>query len=71
MNPDDLNLPSKDYAEAFIRIQHFHRDLQKLMLNKDYVQARSVARAIAIEAMHIGIWCRQFISDVDESEPKE
>jgi hypothetical protein len=68
MSFDDLNMPSQDYAEAFIRIQHLHRDLQKLMLSKDYVQARSVARAIAIEALHIGVWCRQFINDVEEKK---
>jgi hypothetical protein len=58
-----------DYSEAFIRIQHLHRDLQKQVLAKDYVQARELARAMAIEAMHIGIWCRQFIDTTERETP--
>jgi hypothetical protein len=56
-----------DYSEAFVKIQHLHKDLQKAMQKKDYVVARGLARAMAIEAMHVGIWCRKFIDDHNES----
>jgi len=63
MITNESNTSVPDYSEAFIRIQHLHRDLQKEMQAKDYVAARNSARLIAIEAMHIGIWCRQFIGE--------
>jgi hypothetical protein len=67
MTMNESSTSALDYSEAFIRMQHLHRDLQKQLLAKDYVQARELARAVAIEAMHIGIWCRQFI-DTTERE---
>lgn len=63
MTTNDLNISDPDYSEAFIKIQHLHKGLQKQMQAKDYVAARNNARLIALEAMHIGIWCKQFIGE--------
>ena len=63
MTTTKLSTSSPDYSEAFVRIQHLHRDMQKSLQARDYVESRALARAIALEAMHIGIWCRQFIDD--------
>lgn len=60
---EPLNTLDRDYSEAFVSIQHLHKQLQKDMWAKDYIAARNTARLVAIEAMHIGVWCRQFIGE--------
>jgi hypothetical protein len=63
MTTNEPSTSVPDYSEAFIRIQHLHRGLQKQVQAKDYVAARNNARLIALEAMLIGIWCKQFIGE--------
>jgi hypothetical protein len=51
----------EDYSEAMIRIQQLHRQLQKEMTKNEYFAARNTARKIAVDAMLIGIWCKEFV----------
>jgi hypothetical protein len=51
----------EDYSEAMSRIQQLHRQLQKEMTKNEYSAARNTARKIAVDAMLIGIWCKEFV----------
>ena len=53
----------EDYSEAIIRIQQLHGQLGKEMREKNFVAARNTARKIAVDAMLIGIWCREFVEN--------
>jgi hypothetical protein len=66
MTTNESSISVQDYSESVIRIQHLNRDLQKKMQSKDFVEARNLARLIAVEAMHIGVWCREFIKKTEE-----
>lgn len=61
MITNESSILDPDYSEAMIRIQQLHKQLQKEMLNKHFVAARNTARKIAVDAMLIGIWCREFV----------
>lgn len=60
-NMNESNILDQDYSEAMIRIQQLHKQLQKEMLAENFVAARNTTRKIAVDAMLIGIWCREFI----------
>lgn len=68
MSINKSNILDPDYSEAMIRIQQLHRKLQTEMLRKDYAAARNTARKIAVDAMLIGIWCRQFVDEPIDKE---
>jgi hypothetical protein len=38
------------------------------MLAKDFIAARNTARKIAVDAMLIGIWCREFVDKSREQK---
>lgn len=61
MTTENPNTSDLDYSEAMINIQKFHRKMQKELLRHDYIAARDTARKIAVEAMLIGVWCKQFV----------
>lgn len=61
MITNESSILDPDYSEAMIRIQQLHKQLEKEMLAKNYVAARNTARKIAVDAMLIGIWCREFV----------
>lgn len=62
----------EDYSESIIRIQQLNKKLQKELQGKKFAAARNTARKIAVDAMLIGIWCREFIENenvVDKEKP--
>lgn len=61
MSTEELNILDQDYSEAMIRIQQLHKQLQKEMREGKYAAARNTSRKIAVDAMLIGIWCREFV----------
>lgn len=66
MITNESSILDQDYSEAMIRIQQLHKQLQKDILTKNFVAARNTARKIAVDAMLIGIWCREFVDKKDE-----
>ena len=69
MNINESNILDQDYSEAIIRIQQQHKQLQKELTNKQYAAARNTARKIAVDAMLIGTWCREFVRGGDDELP--
>ena len=61
MNIEESNILDQDYSEAMIRIQQLHKQLEGEMRKNQFVAARNTARKIAVDAMLIGIWCREFV----------
>lgn len=61
MITNESDILDQDYSEAMIRIQQEHKQLQKEILAQNFVAARNTARKIAVDAMLIGIWCREFV----------
>ena len=51
----------QDYSEAMIRIQQLNVQMHKQIQGKNFVEARRTARKIAVDAMLIGIWCKDFL----------
>ena len=68
MTTSESNILDQDYSEAMIRIHQLHRQLQKEMLANDFIAARNTARKIAVGAMLIGIWCREFVDKSREQK---
>lgn len=68
MITNESSILDPDYSEAMIRIQQLHKQLGKEMLAKNYVAARNTARKIAVDAMLIGIWCREFVDTSKRDE---
>lgn len=62
MITNESNTLDPDYSEAMIRIQQFHKQLESEMRRNNFVAARNTARKIAVDAMLIGIWCREFVN---------
>jgi hypothetical protein len=61
MTTDESSILDQDYSEAMIRIQQLHKQLQKELRENNFVAARNTARKVAVDAMLIGIWCREFV----------
>lgn len=61
MITNESNILDQDYSEAMIRIQQLHKQLEAEMRKAQFVAARNTARKIAVDAMLIGIWCREFV----------
>lgn len=61
MTTNESSILDQDYSEAMIRIQQLHKQLEKEMRLNDFIAARNTARKIAVDAMLIGIWCREFV----------
>ena len=61
MTTNDSSLTSvQDYSEAMIRIQQLNKQMHKEIQAKDFDAARNSARKIAVDAMLVGIWCKEF-----------
>jgi hypothetical protein len=43
-----------------IRIQQLNKQMHKEIQAKDFDAARNTARKIAVDAMLVGIWCKEF-----------
>jgi len=67
MTTEGMNILDQDYSESMIRIQQLHKQLQRELRENKFVAARNTARKIAVDAMLIGIWCKEF---VDKRENK-
>lgn len=61
MTINESNVLDQDYSEAMIRIQQLHKQLQKELRENKFSAARNTARKIAVDAMLVGIWCREFL----------
>lgn len=61
MTTESSSILDQDYSEAMIRIQQLHKQLQKELRGSNFVAARNTARKVAVDAMLIGIWCREFV----------
>lgn len=61
MITNEFDILDQDYSEAMIRIQQLHKQLESEMRKNQFVAARNTARKIAVDAMLIGIWCREFV----------
>lgn len=57
----------QDYSEAMIRIQQLNREMHRQIQRKDFHGARTTARKIAVDAMLIGVWCKQFVQEQTKS----
>ena len=61
MTTNESNTSVQDYSEAMIRIQQLNVQMHKQIQSKDFLAARATARKIAVDAMLIGIWCKDFL----------
>lgn len=68
MTTNESNILDQDYSEAMIRIQQLHKQLEFEMRHSNFVAARNTARKIAVDAMLIGIWCREFVDKKKEQD---
>lgn len=64
---DSLPTSVQDYSEAMIRIQQLNRDMHRQIQAKDFDGARNTARQIAVDAMLVAIWCKQFVQEQTET----
>lgn len=61
MNTSSSDTSVQDYSEAMIRIQQLNVQMHKQIQDKNFAEARRTARKIAVDAMLIGIWCKNFV----------
>ena len=61
MTTESSSILDQDYSEAMVRIQQWHKQLQRELRDNNFVAARNTARKVAVDAMLIGIWCKDFV----------
>jgi hypothetical protein len=61
-------ITAQDYSEALLNIQLLLKKLQEEMRNGNYTEGRDISRDIAVEAMFIGIWCKEAVDKNNKTE---
>ena len=61
MTTESSSILDQDYSEAMIRIQQLHKQLQRELRDSNFVAARKTSRKVEVDAMLIGIWCKDFV----------
>lgn len=64
---DSSRTSVEDYSEAMIRIQQLNREMHRQIQAKQFDDARNTARKIAVDAMLVAIWCKQFVQEQIET----
>lgn len=61
MTTKKSSISGQDYSDSVIKIRQLNNRLYEEIQKKDFLAARVSARQIAVEAMHIGVWCKEAV----------
>lgn len=67
MTTEKLSTSVQDYSDEVIQIQQLSRRMYGEIQAKRFDAARDTARTIAIHAMHVGVWCKEFVDNKNSS----